>query len=110
MHIDKLQQVKDEIKAEIAESSDMRISAIESAVEDLKSSAVYQQNQTVAVQKESLPTFSNRLVVFRNKSLLFANNCNRNPTPRSKNLLVKLKLLLEKEILQARLSLKSPRT
>lgn len=51
-HSDKLQQVKNELKAELADAQDMRISAIESAVEDLKSSAVYQQNQTVAVQKE----------------------------------------------------------
>ncbi len=45
-HTDKLKQVKDDLKAELEQTADARFTAIESAVAELKSTAVYQQNQT----------------------------------------------------------------
>lgn len=53
---DKIRQVKEQVREEIQQdletACNQRISILETAVEELKSSSVYQQNQTAAVQRE----------------------------------------------------------
>ena len=55
-HTDKIRQVKEQVREEIQQdlenACNQRISVLENAVEELKSSSVYQQNQTAAVQRE----------------------------------------------------------
>lgn len=55
-HIDKIQQVKDqvrdEVKKDLETACNQRINLLESAVDELKSATVYQQNQTAAVQRD----------------------------------------------------------
>lgn len=55
-HTDKIRQVKEQVREEIQQdlenTCNQRILVLENAVEELKSSSVYQQNQTAAVQRE----------------------------------------------------------
>ena len=55
-YTDKIRQVKEQVREEIQQdlenACNQRISVLENAVEELKSSSVYQQNQTAAVQRE----------------------------------------------------------
>ena len=55
-HTDKIRQIKEQVREEIQQdletACNQRISILETAVEELKSSSVYQQNQTAAVQRE----------------------------------------------------------
>ena len=55
-HTDKIRQVKEQVREEIQQdletACNQRIAVLETAVEELKSSSVYQQNQTAAVQRE----------------------------------------------------------
>ena len=55
-HTDKLQQVKeqvrDEVRLDLEKACNQRLDVLESAVEELKTSSVYQHNQTAAVQRD----------------------------------------------------------
>ena len=55
-HVDKLQQVKaqvrEEVKQDLESACNRRLSVLETAVEELKTSSVFQNNQTVAVQRD----------------------------------------------------------